>query len=302
MRYSAVCLFLILVISGSAYAESIWTVINKPGTESTGIYGISGSKVVGYYADFGTHRRHGVIYDTANQSWSTLDAPGDVSPWGTQLYGISGNIVAGYSLSSSGYTGQTYNLTMQAWTNITCQNSSRVQIYGIDGSNLVGNYFTNKNSGFLYDGTTWRSLDMPGTTVTNARGISGNNIVGYGWNTSGIAHGFLYNITNQSWTNLNVPGADQTYVYGINGNNIVGGCFVAGSSLGFIYNMETQLWTTLNMPGAIETTMTGIEGNNIIGTYGDGSGNTYSFIYTIPEPATILLLTLGGLLLRKYKK
>jgi hypothetical protein len=52
-------------------------------------------------------------------------------------------------------------------------------------------------------------------------------------------------------------------------------------------------WTTINVPGASSAWLNGISGNNIVGEYWYASGNAYSFLYTIPEPATLFLLGLG---------
>jgi hypothetical protein len=125
--------------------------------------------------------------------------------------------------------------------------------YDTYNGNIVGAY---GNHGFLYDGTTWTTLDMPGASTTWAFGIDGSNIVGvYRIGTSGFSHGFLY---------------------------------------------DGITWTTIDMPGAIDTTIRGIEGNDIFGQYQDSFG-THGFMYTVPEPSTLLLLGLGGLILRKRR-
>ena len=57
------------------------------------------------------------------------------------------------------------------------------------------------------------------------------------------------------------------------------------------------------MPGANYTYAFGIDGSNIVGFYYDGS-REHGFLYTIPEPGTVLLLGLGGisLILRKRSR
>jgi hypothetical protein len=63
---------------------------------------------------------------------------------------------------------------------------------------------------------------------------------------------------------------------------------------GFLYDGQT--WTYLDCPGAAFTTLLGGDGTSFVGRTDLGA-----FIYTIPEPATLLLLTLGGLMLKKRR-
>src|SRR3989344_5571828 len=97
---------------------------------------------------------------------------------------------------------------------------------GISDNNIVG-YFADssgRSHGYLYDGTTWTTLDAPGanpTFGTDAEGISGGNIVGsYADSVTISPRGFLYDGT--TWTTLDAPGATNTYAADISGNNIVG--------------------------------------------------------------------------------
>jgi hypothetical protein len=95
-----------------------------------------------------------------------------------------------------------------------------------------------------------------------------------------------------NWTTLDMPGAVFTYAYGIDGSNIVGTYWDDSGNHGFLYNGSE--WTTFDMPGVVSTYVRGIDGSHIVGYYDDAHG----FIYTIPEPATFLLLMTGALLAR----
>jgi hypothetical protein len=166
-------------------------------------------------------------------------------------------------------------------------------IRGINGNNLVGSYYddaSGKTHAFLYNGSTWTTIDMPGARYTWIRGINGNNLVGtYIDDAFDRCHGFIYNGT--IWTTIDYPGGGiDTEVCDIDGSNFVGSYYDNASDKlhGFIYNGLT--WTTLDAPGAFYTYIYGIDGNNIVGTCYVGTNiddfSCHGFIYTIPEPAT----------------
>ena len=83
------------------------------------------------------------------------------------------------------------------------------------------------------------------------------------------------------------------------GGNIVGLHF-DGNYRSFIYDGTT--YTTLDVPGAADTYLYGIDGDNIVGRYSDADYNSQSFVSAIPEPATLSLLTLGGLMLLRRRR
>ncbi|HBG28049.1 MAG: hypothetical protein A2Y10_17635 [Planctomycetes bacterium GWF2_41_51] len=82
-------------------------------------------------------------------------------------------------------------------------------------------------------------------------------------------------------------------------NDIAGVIGSAGDS-GYLYNLDAQILLTLDFPGASYTWINGISGNKIVGSYLDTSG-IHGFIATIPEPATIVLLSFGVVLMRRRK-
>jgi hypothetical protein len=177
-------------------------------------------------------------------------------------------------------------------------------VYGISGGNTVGQYrdASYKHHGYFYDGTNWASLDYPGATETSAASIDGNNVVGYYDDASDNSHGFHgFFYDGATWTTLDYPGATSTVVRGIDGNNVVG--FYedsSGDEHGFLYDGTT--WTTLgNCPWAVRYVRPwGIDGHNIVGVYADVSG-WHGFHYTIPEPSSLCLITLGSTLLLRRR-
>jgi hypothetical protein len=117
---------------------------------------------------------------------------------------------------------------------------------GVSGNDIVGFYTANGDirSGFLYNGSTYSTLDDPLGTNTTASGVSGGNVVGYYSNAIGT-YGFLYNGT--TYTTLNDPLATEgTYVSGISGNDIVGYYMTSNGEHAFLFNGTT--YTTLVDP------------------------------------------------------
>jgi hypothetical protein len=78
------------------------------------------------------------------------------------------------------YTYTTLSMPGEQWTDAQ----------GIDGNNIVGSYYANESwQGFLYDGTSYTTLNPPGS-YTHATGISGGDIVGT-YEDASRTHSFL---------------------------------------------------------------------------------------------------------------
>ena len=168
-------------------------------------------------------------------------------------------------------------------------------LHGVSGVKVVGEFRRTENSttvhhSFVYDGTSFSTLDNPfdtttGSQRTNANGIDGSNVVG-SYRDSVGTHGFLYDGNN--WTTLDDPSATlSTFANAISGNKIVGYYTLRNSSIsnrGYVYDMTTGLYTTLTNPGfpSYVTTATGVSGNKIVGFYNSASGGppgSPSFLY-----------------------
>lgn len=139
---------------------------------------------------------------------------------------------------------------------------------------IVGNYrIGGVQRGFIYDGSTYTDIMVPGSSLTQAYGIDGSNIVGT-YVRGGIQTGYLFN--GSTFTDIIVPFANSslTQAFGIDGNNIVGRYNFNLVVRGFLYNGTT--YTSLLGPGLdLVTVANDVDGNNIVGIY----NQQRSFLY-----------------------
>ena len=194
-------LVLVIVLFSMGYAKGgIWSILDYtwPNGVSygTAAYDIDGENIAGYYLD-GAGWKLGFIYN--GSSWTTINMPGE-DVRATEPYGISGNKIVGFYRVRTAAWGGSFLYDGTNWTLFYVfggwsGGGESTSVYGIDGTNIVGNYFDGSiYHGFLYDGTTWSVLDMPGARGTYPQGIDGTNIVGYYLDASGVSHGFIYTI------------------------------------------------------------------------------------------------------------
>jgi len=285
-----ICGVVVLCCVSYAGAVVTWTPIDKAGAYYTEVFGIDGSTIVGTYSD--TEGNHGFSYNSG--TWTIHDNPGGQ----TVLSGIDGGNYVGYYYNN-GYHGCSY--ISSSWDTLDAPGAATggsrgTFMNGIDGGNLVGYYAdaSDNRHGVLYNGGSWTTIDKPGAINTSFDGISGSKLVGYY-----DSHGAVYDMTGGTWTIHDMPGASFTCINGISGSNLAGYYTASGVDHGFFYNGTS--WTTLDYPGAAGTYVCGIDGNKLAGYYWNPAGDTHGFTATIPEPMTLALLGLGGLMLRKRK-
>ena len=302
--------FNVLTPGGSSYATAgTLTILDAPGAVYTHPYGIDGDNIVGVYW-YESGPSYGFLYNGSN--WTTLSMPeGDPVP-----FGIDGSNIVGSYYDNSDNNHHGFLCDGSTWTTLDMHgiNHSDMALVDISGSNIVGWYYggtsdwtSYKYHSFLYDGATWTNLDMPGADATYVSAISGNNIVGSYQSVDDPfhAHGFIYD--GLTWATIDAPGAENTNITGTDGDNIVGyyNASIPGNygNHGFLYNITSLTWITFEIPGGgASSGLWNISGNNAVGYYFDGSDyKEHGFIYAIPEPATISLLALGGLMLRRRR-
>jgi hypothetical protein len=248
----------------TAQAQYTYTTLDDPGTNANGpdtlLDNFLGTNITGGYGSwFGGGVLYGLVLSGTN--WISLTNPsaGSGANQGTYATGMSGTNIVGWF---------------------------------IDDANVTHGYLLAVTNSITLDGR-WVTLNAHGASLspsggTYAQGIDGTNISGYCTDTSGISHGFLYDLVANTWTPLNAPLAGSssgqgTFAERISGTNIVGDYVdSSGNQHGFLYDMVANQWTTLNAPGADGggTIAFDISGNNIVGIYADNSsGSFHGFLY-----------------------
>lgn len=181
---------------GFLYDGTSWETLDYAGALDTYPRGISGDHIVGTY-DFypWPSNTHGFALDGGN--WTTL-------PQSHYPSGVSASKVVGRATNAQGFV---YDGI--AWTYLQypayLTGSGMVfdtNLVGISGSNIIGNatwayypYLDMYNRAFLYNGSTWQTLNYPGSVSdsTYAWGISGSGVVGSYADANG-SHVFLLTI------------------------------------------------------------------------------------------------------------
>jgi hypothetical protein len=147
-------------------------------------------------------------------------------------------------------------------------------------------------------------MKTPSGYYPQPQGISGNNVVGFYYDSSSYCHGFLYDGLTYTTIDNPLTGGNLLCLNGISGNTIVGDYSAAdGTFHGCIYDGSS--FTDLNCPFGTSTFLTAISGNTVIGYYGDSlSGPFRSFVATVPEPSVLTLLIIGvmGLAIYGWRK
>jgi hypothetical protein len=218
--------------------------------------------------DPNTKEAQGEIFSAPNSS-ATFFAGAD----GSDIVGsaTTNQGVKGFLLQGSTYT----FFTMPSVPSSTLTEARGVRAGQIVGLYRRGPFAVGSQRGFLFNGSTFSDIFVPGSFATNATGIQGSNIVGSFNFPSLNNQGFIYN--GSTFTFLSAPGSTTTLANGIDGINIVGSCVIDGISKGYYYNYISGQFTIFEVPGSISTTANGIKDTTIVGQTVIG-GITKAFI------------------------
>jgi len=185
---------------------------------------------------------------------------------GSRYVGIIG------SLNVPGFVGDGFTFSYINTSSIVPSGYRSIAVfpYGIDGQKIVGATFIFRSIGniqafigWVYDGSNYLRIEVPGFPLTNLSGTSvygvdGENIIGESTtNLNDIAaqKSWLYN--GETFTYISFPGSSYTRLASIKGSNIVGTYGLAnGVERSFIFNGST--YSDFIYPGAVRTVITGI--------------------------------------------
>jgi probable HAF family extracellular repeat protein len=253
----------------------------------------SANKIVGYYSDGSLF--HGFLYSGGTHT--TLDFSSNVQTFAEGI-NAQGQIVGWYNDFSHNHG---FLYSDGVYTTIDDPLGTDTYALGINASgDIVGYYQTytfsggSVDHGFIYSDGVYTTLEHPlqGTDPsvqspigTTAFGINASGqIVGYFYDATGLAHGYLYD--NGTYTTLDDPlGTDGTFALDINdAGQIVGQYFdnMHGQH-GFLYSGGN--YTTIDAFGITNnnSTATGINNaGNIVGGYSQLTSPYYehSFVAT----------------------
>jgi hypothetical protein len=206
----------------------------------------------------------------------------------TQLLSINDvDVVAGYHGASINQ-GFTYDFKTNTFTNENFPASVQTQVIGINDppAKTVGFYIdkANKTHGFTHAGTTFLTVDYPGTPFNQLLGQNDfGQAAGY-YSTkadgSGPDHAYVYDEAGKVFAVFEIPGSTSAQATSINGHSDVCGFYVDGKGNNHGWLLVQGQFTVLNYPGSTGTQALGLNTNNqVVGFYTDSTGGTHGFVY-----------------------
>ena len=205
------------------------------------------------------------------------------------------DVGVGWFLDSIGYAHGFYN--DGTWHTVDVPGAFTTALFGLDQYwNMVG--FFNYSSGSPFYGLFYNPVDnsfvqidaaadIYGAESTYFMDISADNVSGFYYDTEGLEHGLIYQISTGICSALDMPSKKATELRGINPDYIVGNYanyanYNDPKVHGCLYNRNTGLWTTVDVPDTYNTWPTRVNGSNIIGYYGSLDEYYYrGFIHSI---------------------
>ncbi len=254
--------------------SGIWSPLQYPGAASTAAYGpgvVSSSafRAVGSYKLQGASNDHGFLYDSATNTYVTMDVPG----------GFCGSIPCNYTIAHSIYGKKNYMFVGNCDA-VTGKGSEDWNKYPATGH------------AFVYDSQSaaFTEIDMPNALSTTAYGIwmDGTTVaIAGGFTDASGTHGYVRNYGTSQTLVYNYPDAAFTHFEGITGAGGAGNYNVIGdygsarnkSAGGFF--LPIRNWTAGTPTVIGKLSANSVYKNTVVGVY-FGTGLVNGYVAQIP--------------------
>jgi hypothetical protein len=177
-------------IQGFLLDRGTFTSLRAPQSLLTEPAGISDERVViGDFRSAIDRKFYGFLFDRGSNLWSTVAYPGAES---TALTGIStnGTLIVGFFFDA-GFRGHGLMLKDEVLSEIVIPGLSDVQLVGVSDAGVIAGIAG--SAGFVLEGTTVQTIQVPNSTSTALFGITpdGQRIYGAFIDAAGQHHGFI---------------------------------------------------------------------------------------------------------------
>lgn len=236
----------------------------------------------------GPNADHGVIYQgsgTGGGTWTQIDATPLVSSGtltNTIAHSNMGSLVVGnYDTDLATGNAFIYNMSTATWTNLNPGGAVSTTAYGIwqnsETSFTIAGGLSQLGSGGLDEGYLV-NYDSSSGLLTNFKKFNYNNALA----SSMVSHfdGITVTATGFNLTGDYISTADGAGAFFASVEVLPGG------------NFSDAIWTDIAFPDASGTSGNTVVGNSVLGVY-TGTGGALSYVATVPEPASAVLLWLG---------
>jgi hypothetical protein len=135
----------------------------------------------------------------------------------------------------------------------------------------------NVSHGLLYDGTSFVTIDPPGSVFTEAADISDSGVIVGEYYDGATTHGFVDN--SGTFTIIDFPGATATLASGVNSNGDIVGFYAAPAAThGFL--LSGGVYRSIDFPLTTFTRAQGInDAGEIAGWFIDTNGLVHGFTF-----------------------
>jgi subtilase-type serine protease len=283
---------------GAAASSSQLTTLVYPSASSSNptletiAHSTFGNQVVGNY-DTRLATGNAFIYNINTGTYVTNNFPGALS---TTAYGIYGNLIAGgYSTVGPGGglgigSAYIYNETTGAWTTYNHPGAIETHFEGISGGGQAGSYNLVANWTGL-DGQvhasvlhidalgnqTWLDYSFPGSVLTSANSIYGNQAIGIYIDSNGGTHGYvltvpgIYNPVTISGgllpSTISTTAANTPAIFTAPGDDVLNNGTIATSGINSP-GVKANTYSVVTNNGTISVTGAGSAAVDLNGTFG----------------------------------